>query len=1340
MAYSVKYRDYFYDYYSKLVVVEILRDGYTGEVQKLPLLGTTPVQLEYAGKEWYEVVQPQSATLDIAVNTNEGVLKYQDLFTNSVKKNVLKVYRGGSLDSDGGINSYGPVIFHGYVLPQTLTVPYTNAFKVITLRAADALGVLKYITDIPDLPAGTRYLSYRDVLTYIFNNIGLSNTYRVRSDFYSNAQPETGDFTSHLHIKRLYMLNQDTINDQTPAYKSSLEVLESIFEGHRIYIANDVVCIDKPDYCIGTIVNTITFDSSGATTTNTNVTQTIYDWDGTYAGLPQHWLKGTTMVFEQEAANNIKLSSEKELIANLIVNHDFTGATSWTFASQPPYGVPDIWKYNDDGTKITYSASDTSFTITPNGSYVVGDWAVIYRATGSIPVNPTSKDYAIKESGCTFNVKFNLSYSANTDVICRFRLILHEQSGSERDLYFSLTTGGTMALAESDGTNHVGSGYSTYVYKSIPRKESGLLATDVTVSVSIPFAEVYAFFENGSSLADYGYLYRKDNPFDLIFYPVYKSTDNTTHYATTFSNLEFTITPTGRLHGQNSNTINKYISGENISDYEADAALIYNTNIDCLNAVAVVDDDADSYSGYKNVYSELYNDTNWTTYGIDLLANVYKTRLYRSGATLTGDMRSGATSILTPGHYFKDYTGRYFQMKNSMLNTRAGVYRAAWNEVVTHISATAYLETGEYGTDFGVLNDDSTPDTLSLNVVSNYNLSIPGYTPTYTIAVSGDTDYFTYGTLPTSGNNTIDVDADVSAIVAGDYGTTKSISFELYGSKVTFSYFVADGDYVITTSTSSLTLSSHTEDATSNDTIRVTNAGTQTMTVIGVIDRTPTNFSVSGSATIAPGNYHDFTVTSNEDSPGDYEANVFFREIDYKSNTLEVPLDVTVTLIPYKIHTGSVILNYPFKYDTDVLQKTVRVFNDGANDITVTGWSSDHFTISADTLITSGNYNDFTITSPADTAGVYTETIYFQDTGANTNIAEVSANVTIYASASYYTASFVNINSVSASNLGTTATVNTGSSINLFNLDAYFTDDDVITWRVGTPAFGNDPDLLLVMRAANADDGSLIDSDSGYFANYSNEIEIDTSDGGTNWNGGDIDLEVYVYDPADNFTLSFLNGTEDIDLPTHQISQSSNSTIRVQNNASTVSMVVTGVPTGHLTIDGPYTIDPGEYQDFTVTSGTGQSVNTYSETVTFTGVYVAGTTTGIVADVDVEVVADIPSPVEDIEIGQPSAGEGSTSSQIRINGGSWINIYSAGNQLFDEGDLIEWKIDFTGNPISYDPDKETTAVVKNRSDSTVLFSYTEYTSAISDHIIEINTATTITGWDKGDIDLEITEA
>ena len=176
MAYSVKYRDYFYDYYSKLVVVEILRDGYTGEVQKLPLLGTTPVQLEYAGKEWYEVVQPQSATLDIAVNTNEGVLKYQDLFTNSVKKNVLKVYRGGSLDSDGGINSYGPVIFHGYVLPQTLTVPYTNAFKVITLRAADALGVLKYITDIPDLPAGTRYLSYRDVLTYIFNNIGLSNT------------------------------------------------------------------------------------------------------------------------------------------------------------------------------------------------------------------------------------------------------------------------------------------------------------------------------------------------------------------------------------------------------------------------------------------------------------------------------------------------------------------------------------------------------------------------------------------------------------------------------------------------------------------------------------------------------------------------------------------------------------------------------------------------------------------------------------------------------------------------------------------------------------------------------------------------------------------------------------------------------------------------------------------------------------------------------------------------------------------------------------------------------------------------------------------------------------
>ena len=89
MAYGVKYRLIFSDLLGQAKKVEILQDGYSGEV--LPMIGTgNPVEMEWEGDDdFYNPIIGSSCTINLLVTDD---VTYDDFFEGDEEEYRVQIY------------------------------------------------------------------------------------------------------------------------------------------------------------------------------------------------------------------------------------------------------------------------------------------------------------------------------------------------------------------------------------------------------------------------------------------------------------------------------------------------------------------------------------------------------------------------------------------------------------------------------------------------------------------------------------------------------------------------------------------------------------------------------------------------------------------------------------------------------------------------------------------------------------------------------------------------------------------------------------------------------------------------------------------------------------------------------------------------------------------------------------------------------------------------------------------------------------------------------------------------------------------------------------------------
>lgn len=201
---------------------EIWENNYTsGVVYQVPA-GSSPFVLDClaSGDDPFQPILPTTLTIQADFTDFTGPLP--DFLTTDDKKYYVKLYANGT--------TY--FVWQGFILMDTLSVPFTTGRNFINIICVDGLGILKsapYGFTSADINTG-------ESLIQIINNciaaIGTPELYYINSAVNYYAQFQN---TAQSYLRQTYILPQVWMNNDY-TFKSCYEVLETICTAHGVQI------------------------------------------------------------------------------------------------------------------------------------------------------------------------------------------------------------------------------------------------------------------------------------------------------------------------------------------------------------------------------------------------------------------------------------------------------------------------------------------------------------------------------------------------------------------------------------------------------------------------------------------------------------------------------------------------------------------------------------------------------------------------------------------------------------------------------------------------------------------------------------------------------------------------------------------------------------------------------------------------------------------------------------------------------------------------------------------------------------------------------------------------
>jgi hypothetical protein len=348
MAYSVKYIFKVATQSGVIMNVELLEDGYTGSPLNYLVTGTCNMQWIPSSDDPFEPII--ASQLSVSIDVTDDIVTMPDLVTLNDRKYQCKFKEGTT------------VIWTGWVLSDSVQVPFTSGLREISFSAICGLGMLAYITyQATNYNTLLKY-SLKDIIVNCLGQLQFDTNLNIFTacSLYATSMNDRADAAANEPFAQTY-ISYNSIQDNG-AFKTCQQILRDIFIsfGCRIIQANgewNVLQVNQQanstNYYTrysntGTVVNSGTYNNRKNIPTN-----------GVFIGNSQ-------LKILQKGFNRIISNNPINYNDNLLYNGDFKIRVP-EIPGDPRFDIPDGWDTDFTVNNVNWAGMTKAYT----GSYDV---------------------------------------------------------------------------------------------------------------------------------------------------------------------------------------------------------------------------------------------------------------------------------------------------------------------------------------------------------------------------------------------------------------------------------------------------------------------------------------------------------------------------------------------------------------------------------------------------------------------------------------------------------------------------------------------------------------------------------------------------------------------------------------------------------------------------------------------------------------------------------------------------------------------------------------------------------------------------------------------------------
>ena len=220
MAYGIKYKADFKDFYGRNFKVELLKKDYSGSITTIVNLAPSLVDISYDGERG-KLKNVQGSALNFGFYETPGD-NFEDLFITAYRD-----YKLNFINADTST-----IIWTGYIKPENLSKSFFDKNKLISLQATDAIADLKDISFEKISSTSSPILSViKDALAYTGIELPIKtqvNTYEINymtrgQDPLKESYIKTKKFVTTKDNKSTYDNANDVISRLLQPFNSQLK-------------------------------------------------------------------------------------------------------------------------------------------------------------------------------------------------------------------------------------------------------------------------------------------------------------------------------------------------------------------------------------------------------------------------------------------------------------------------------------------------------------------------------------------------------------------------------------------------------------------------------------------------------------------------------------------------------------------------------------------------------------------------------------------------------------------------------------------------------------------------------------------------------------------------------------------------------------------------------------------------------------------------------------------------------------------------------------------------------------------------------------------------------------
>lgn len=346
---------------------EIWENGYTGGTVYTIPTGSSPFVLDClaSGDDPFQPILPTTLTIQADFTNFTGPLP--DFITTDDKKYYVKLYANGT--------TY--FVWQGFILMDTLTIPFTTGRNFINIICVDGLGILK---SAPYAYTSTT-INEGESITSIINNclksIGTPELFYINTvvNYYSDTQS-----TSSSHFRQTYILPSVWMNSDY-TMKSCYDVLEAICTsyGAQIFQSGGEWWITSVNERASDSLRVFRTDSllTADTLSTVNINRTIKPYQNDSV-TPFYFINNSQNKTISKGYQSIELTGDITFPGNSIMNGNMatsSGGVPTSFTRTIGSGGTFVLNSNTgiSGATMLAGSSNTDLTANSCGDVMLGD-------------------------------------------------------------------------------------------------------------------------------------------------------------------------------------------------------------------------------------------------------------------------------------------------------------------------------------------------------------------------------------------------------------------------------------------------------------------------------------------------------------------------------------------------------------------------------------------------------------------------------------------------------------------------------------------------------------------------------------------------------------------------------------------------------------------------------------------------------------------------------------------------------------------------------------------------------------------------------------------------------